>query len=158
VLSVYAPPTPAINLSYDTLSVDSTIYTSYQWFFNDTAITGATSPTYIASQNGTYNLQVTIPQGCPGMSADFTMITVGLKNRDSEKLFHYPSPASHQLIVQQNGLSRIEMYSLAGELVKSITTATDKNRIDVSDLNNGIYLLKAYTANSVFTDKVIVQK
>jgi uncharacterized delta-60 repeat protein len=158
VLAVYAPPTPAINLSYDTLSVDSTIYTSYQWFYNDTAITGATSPTYIASQNGTYNLQVSIPQGCIGMSTDFTMITVGLKNRDLEKLIHYPSPASHQLIVQQNGVSRIEMYSLAGELVKSITTATDKNRIDVSDLNNGIYLLKAYTINSVFTDKVIVQK
>lgn len=40
---------------------------TYQWFFNGVAIAGATNPTYTATTNGTYSVQVLIPGStCPG--------------------------------------------------------------------------------------------
>lgn len=158
LLTVTAIPTPIIHLSYDTLSVDSAIYASYQWYFNDTAITGATSPTYIASQNGTYHLQVSVPPGCEGVSPDFSMITVGIPNSRKAELLVYPSPASQQLFIQKVGITKIELHTLAGVLMTEVIQPESNNVIDVTNLNSGVYLLKVQTVESIYTSKIIIQK
>ncbi|RYY36960.1 MAG: T9SS type B sorting domain-containing protein, partial [Sphingobacteriaceae bacterium] len=53
---------------------------SFQWYFNGTAITGATAPTYIAQQEGDYTVVVTSPAplSCESdMSPVFTVIKSG---------------------------------------------------------------------------------
>jgi uncharacterized delta-60 repeat protein len=157
VLLVQALPNPNINIAYDTLSVDSLIYTSYQWYFNDTAITGANASSYNASQNGIYNLEVSTTEGCVGRSADFNMITVGVKTISSTSPTIFPNPAHNQLFIAQQALKSVEIYSSSNMLMKSIKSNSISQGIDVSDLPTGIYFVKTMTDENTFISKILIQ-
>jgi len=60
----------------------------------------------------------------------------------------YPSPATDYLYVKSNAaVSKYEVYSLAGALL--LQSDKDTERIAVSALPSGIYLLKVYTDKGV---------
>jgi hypothetical protein len=59
-------PTPVIVQTGDVLSVTEPFIT-YQWFFEGVEIPGAMLPTYTATQDGMYSVEVTDELGCAGM-------------------------------------------------------------------------------------------
>lgn len=68
----------------------------------------------------------------------------------------YPNPTAGEVTVNAaSAIERIEVYSLDGRLVKK---AEDTRNVDLSDCPDGVYLLKAATADSVATRRVIVRK
>ena len=78
-----------------------------------------------------------------------TTSTVDKTSANSIKI--YPNPAFNFLEVErQDDLSQMKIYSIQGELIKSLGFAEiNKDRIDVSSLNAGIYLLQCIS-NSNF--------
>lgn len=68
-ITIVAPP-PPFALNYTSPNCGSVTistagsYSTYQWYNNGNIITGATSPTYIATQSGNYTLVVTDGNGC----------------------------------------------------------------------------------------------
>ena len=64
------PSTPTITLSGSQLTTTNTS-TTYQWYYNSTIITGATSPTYTPTTDGTYSLAVNNP-GCTAAGSSFS--------------------------------------------------------------------------------------
>ncbi len=59
-----------------------------------------------------------------------------------EGFFIYPNPVINYLYINSsNGLSKVAVYNLLGSMVKEYRNVSKK--IDVSDLNSGIYLIKA---------------
>ncbi|MFZ4582735.1 MAG: DUF7594 domain-containing protein [Paludibacter sp.] len=76
-------------------------------------------------------------------------------NGNKEKQYEpYPNPAKGHFSVKGDDMSQIELLSLKGQKILSVNT----NNIDVSDLRNGIYLLKVKNnAGSYYYSKVIVQ-
>ena len=67
----------------------------------------------------------------------------------------YPNPASDELTIA--GLDKIEaihVFNMNGSLVK---TVKDRSTVNVSDLFNGLYILKIHTSAAVYSAKVMKQ-
>lgn len=68
----------------------------------------------------------------------------------------YPNPTAGEVTVNaDSAIESIEVYSLDGRLVKK---SEDTRSMDLSDCPDGVYLLRAATADSVATRRVIVRK
>lgn len=68
---------------------------------------------------------------------------------------HFQNPVDDYLnIVSNSKIDKIEVYNLVGNLVKSTTANTE--RIDISNLTNGIYLLTVYSGTQKSTKKLMV--
>ena len=80
----------------------------------------------------------------------------------------YPNPASNQMAIhyklKNEEVVELKLLNLSGQLMKKIITNQKqtigdyKKTIDVSDLNDGIYLVKLSTSSYTNTLKVIVSK
>ena len=80
--------------------------------------------------------------------------TTGLQNNETAKLTLYPNPAINSLTVSTNAeLEKVEIYSLTGILVKR--TGADIKTIDMSNLNNGSYLVRIHTKQGTTNHKII---
>ncbi|TDP57807.1 T9SS type A sorting domain-containing protein [Flavobacterium dankookense] len=67
----------------------------------------------------------------------------------------YPNPATDFIDIQYDGiLSKVEIYDSIGKIVAK----TDKNRIDISNLSIGIYLVKIVNQNGGVSTKRIIKK
>lgn len=56
-------PPPIITNHYDTLRLNAS-YNSYQWYFNNDTISGATNQIYLPTEFGNYTVAVTVNGGC----------------------------------------------------------------------------------------------
>ncbi len=74
------------------------------------------------------------------------------KKISASKVDIYPNPATDNLIVNANStINKIEVYDLNGKLIK-LKLASDY--VDISEIENGIYLVKITTAKGVSTEKI----
>lgn len=75
------------------------------------------------------------------------------------KIVVYPNPSSHYVTVKLPSMNsfNVEIYNPQGELILS-SNFTDQRNIDVSNLKNGIYLLRAYNECSNLSTRVVVNK
>lgn len=84
-----------------------------------------------------------------------------LGQEEEQGLFAYPNPVNNILTLDVVGVDRLEsigLYNVEGRLIRSINTASYTNQIDATELNNGIYFIKAnYTNGETLTERVIVQ-
>ncbi len=86
----------------------------------------------------------------------FEPLTTGVKENIIQLNFSvYPNPANSIVTINtQENIKEITMFNLLGEVV---LTETVKNTINVSNINNGIYLLQVKTINgAIGTKKIIV--
>jgi hypothetical protein len=68
----------------------------------------------------------------------------------------YPIPAADNLTIHSKStIVQVEIYNEKGQLVMSIS---DKKTIDISELNRGLYLIKAFDINGNFGVKRILKK
>jgi len=66
----------------------------------------------------------------------------------------YPNPVQNTLSIQSSlPLTRVQVYSLLGELIKEFTN--NFSRIDLSDLNSGIYMIKIHSNQFSVTKKLV---
>jgi hypothetical protein len=82
----------------------------------------------------------------------------GVNEFTEMKLNIYPNPVQNELFFELDNVEFTEMTILdySGRVVKSITNNT-VNSIDVSDLNQGIYILKVITENGFSTNRFVKQ-
>jgi len=67
----------------------------------------------------------------------------------------YPNPATDKLYLNTNGqsINKIQLLDLTGKIVYSSSISTKS--IDLTALTNGVYFIKAYAAEGVFSAKVM---
>lgn len=69
--------------------------------------------------------------------------------------FSFPNPVDDFVVINSNlSIDKVEIFNLVGNLVLTTTSNTDK--IDVSNLSKGIYLLTAYSGTKKITKKVVI--
>jgi len=67
---------------------------------------------------------------------------------NNETIFLYPNPASNYFTLNSEAV-KVDIYSFVGQVVKSFTTDLTKDKqYNISDLPQGIYLVKAYNAEN----------
>ena len=158
-----SPVTVSIAGSGHTLTATAVGATSYQWYLNGTAISGATSSTYTATVSGSYTVQATTSGGCSGTSAAYPFSTVGINDLTlSEAVSIYPSVTESSVNVRINasvGALNYNIYGLDGRKYDAGTIATGNTNatIDMSHLNAGIYIIAMEDQSRTATYKIVKQ-
>ena len=112
-----------------------------------------------ALTNGTVDVTATAndASGETGtMTVTVSNQNVELNEVDRENISIYPNPVQSELFIESTEGKIIEMTILdySGRTIKSITDVNVKS-IDVSALNQGIYILKVSTGNGVSTNRFV---
>jgi hypothetical protein len=78
------------------------------------------------------------------------------ENPEGNVFYIYPNPTNGELnFVMEGNPQRIEIYSVLGEKVVDCAWT---QKLDVSNLNEGVYLVKCYSENSVETTQLVISK
>jgi hypothetical protein len=142
-------------------SLQSSAISGNQWYLNGTAITGATNQTYSPAENGTYTVQVTGDNGCLSVVSDgFNYISSGIEDKTSLKqLTVFPNPVTTKLMIQggfhENQEYTVTIYNALGSEVLKVTNTS---QIDVSEIPDGMYVLRVNTQEQQNFSKFIVHK
>jgi hypothetical protein len=137
-VTVYPKPVPVISRSHDTLST-SPSYVSYQWFFNNNAIGGATSSFITFNTNGAYRVRVVDANGCEGLSEIMFMNNVGVASTPASRSIKvYPNPTNGIVHIDASVKVKVSLRDVTG---KAVIEASDVKEIDLGDVANGTYLL-----------------
>lgn len=96
-----------------------TINPTYQWYRNDTAIAGATSPNYSATLSGYYTVSISysLRGNCTSTSPSHFFLYNDINNLELSSPTLYPNPANDHAII--NGIpkgSAIQIFDLSGRL------------------------------------------
>jgi hypothetical protein len=71
----------------------------------------------------------------------------------------FPNPASSRLnIVSDENISEIRIYDMLGQLVFSHGAAGRQHVVEVSHLQNGIYIMQVHTINGASVKKIQIAK
>jgi hypothetical protein len=150
-------PPPEISVNNGVLH--STTSFLYQWFLNENLITGAEYQDYTPVQNGTYIVRIVDTNGCVGYSEEFIFNRVGIFENEIEKYLSVtPNPSDgifcFNYTFSNDEIVEIEILNLLGENI----TVTNKNEINLSNENDGIYFYNLKTKlNVFFSGKIIKQ-
>jgi hypothetical protein len=168
VITVNPLPSVTITQTVDTLN-SSGSFNSYQWYYNGTAIAGATNAHYNATQNGNYHLIVTDGNGCNGQS-NTILFTTGIEDIQGKLFSVSPNPFKETITITGiDGKGTIVISDVMGKVVKSLSckdatlaTLSDHTSmlsltIDLKGCAVGVYFIKYQNDKETETIKVIKQ-
>lgn len=138
------PPTPIVTFDGDVLTSDSA--TTYQWYYNGTAISGATDEIYHPTQNGIYSVTITNDAGCTAASLPFDVIALMMGEIKGNSLLDiFPNPLITTAIIAagKNSFANcISIYDVQGRLTHEFSMTTDgRIIIDKKDFEEGLYFV-----------------
>lgn len=161
------PASPVI--SYNGGTLYSSAPAGNQWYLGGTPIAGSTMDNYTPTQNGVYTVEVTSPEGCSTMSAQFTVLDVKVSEiNGSTNTIVYPNPLHDVSIIEiasqdYTGSAAFILTDLQGRNVKEILDIPVSSlpltiSIDRKDICNGIYFYALRSAQGVLSKgKLIVE-
>lgn len=144
----------SVNEFYSTLWVEDVGQIDF-FPHNTSGDTGATSYLLCFTEDGQMVYQNPLYNTCVYTS------TENISNQNKEFKV-YPNPVSKELFVEGNFYEKdysLEMYSINGEMVKTecLESGSHLNRIDMSFLRNGIYVLRLISTSGKFIEEVIIK-
>lgn len=157
---------PAIVSVFPVIAVNGNIlsttqpYSSYQWYRNDTLITGATGSTYTMTENGGYTVAVSGDHGCTNTSPAYEATNVTGISEVEKLAMHisiYPNPVTDKIYIQSPVKVSATLCSLEGKVISRIKNATE---IPVQQLSAGVYWLRITSQDSLLikTEKIVKMK
>ncbi len=160
-----ALPVPSITQTGSTFSTTNT-FTSYQWYKDNVAITGATQQQYTATQSGIYSVKVTNTNGCEGTSNALSYTPTAINQIDkNNNLNIYPNPANKYVIIDLEKLEdKVQSYSIIdiwGRVIekKSDGISNSKNlKIDLENVVAGSYYIKLQGLKQQYSLKLTIVK
>ncbi len=131
---------------------------SYQWIncATNTAITGATTQTFLPDENGNY--AVVCGNGlCEDTSECIQVVNLGLPNDPKEQLFISPNPTNDQVHISFSG-SDVELivYDLQGKIVLK-DNIHNQGTVSLQNFERGVYLFDFKNAQGHSVQRVVKQ-
>ncbi|MDB5283827.1 MAG: hypothetical protein JWO06_2902 [Bacteroidota bacterium] len=154
-LAIDVLPLPPVSISQsgDTLRVYNE--TNVQWYNNGVAISGATSPIFIASSQGSYTVAVTDSNGCKAVST--AVIVTGINEIQQDGIIIYPNPTAGiwQLNIDNKLVdSDMEIYDDNGRIVFKTTIRSTYLEVDLN-VARGVYMMRIQTGSSNVYHKLV---
>ncbi|GEM_PF-2293101 len=144
-------PVVGVTQNDTTLTATNSSGVSYQWIDCDNGnswLSGETSQSYEADQNGNYAVIVTDSgTGCSDTSSCYQIEVIGLDSFDAlSQVYLHPNPARDYFnIVSDYPLeqSNIELISVDGRVIEAQPVTLDNGvQINVSELTSGTYFVR----------------
>ncbi|MBL7773889.1 MAG: T9SS type A sorting domain-containing protein [Chitinophagaceae bacterium] len=156
-LTVNPLPLPVIQWNGTTMNAQN-FYTSYQWYYNGTVITGAIDSMYNPILPGNYTVEVIDSNGCTGLSALYNFIPVACTTFTNDLICIYPNPTNSKLNISYGLLSiySIVLQDIQGKKLMEISCEKNVHtkEIDLSGFANGMYLIKVIGTNRSYTQRI----
>jgi hypothetical protein len=154
-----APAQPTIAASNGTLT--SSAASSYQWYLNGNAISGATNQSYVPTESGIYLVKTTDSNGCVFVYStgyDFTYTSnVGINESTFTTIQFYPNPSTGMVNMEQTPLTNLRLVIIDLNGNKVLETA--ETAFDLSSYPNGTYFIRVFSNDSwVSTNKLTLTK
>ena len=149
--TVNASPNPTITNAGGVLSTQT--YAAYQWYFNGSPISGGNSSTYTPTQPGSYYVEVVSSNGCSAQSSPESVTGI---NELSLSLDIYPNPTSG--VINFDSDKPIDFATVYNTIGQVQTVNFSNNKLDLSKLPNGIYIVSISIENHVITKRIILSK
>ena len=141
----------------------NTLNNTYTW----SVINGTGSATISANgmlsaiNNGTVTVKATANDisGTSGTAIiTINNQTIGINELDDKKIKIYPNPVQNELFVELENerITKMNIVDISGKLIKTISNTNSKH-IDVSSLNQGIYILEIYSESGISNTRFIKQ-
>lgn len=79
---------------------------------------------------------------------------LGLENTGDVLDFYFPNPVNDQIEITSNAsIDKIELYTIVGN---KVTQCSNTNKMDVSTIASGIYLIAVYSGSEKRTKKIVI--
>ena len=158
LITVHPAPTAPV-LSQNVEVLNSSYASGNQWYFNGTAISGATGPSWTPAANGDYFVIYTDGNGCWVSSDTLNVMTVGVDEVVvNGALIITPNPADGQFSVQLPAgvgpAESVRLYDVAGQCVYD--SPVFEGTLAVGHLSNGLYLLCIQTGQQLLSSRVMI--
>jgi len=156
-VTVHQLPPVSISVNGDTLNAFNA--TAYQWYLNGNQIINAYTSTYIATQSGSYTVQVTDSNGCTALSNPLA-ITTGIEEFGIQHSAFsiYPNPnatGNWQLAVSNDLVGKeIEVTDVTGKTIWKSEIRNQKSEIRLS-IASGVYMLKISSGKNTYLKKLV---
>jgi photosystem II stability/assembly factor-like uncharacterized protein len=154
------PAIPTITKGATTLTSSSVF--NNQWFFADMPITGAVQQTLSPEQTGMYSVQVSNECGARKSEAVYVFVQIlATEEEKEETVMLYPNPVANDLVIKskQYPIESVYLYDSNGRILRSMQDkSVGEYKINVTDLNSGVYLIKILSNNQVINRKVIIHR
>jgi hypothetical protein len=159
------PPTPVITLGL-TGELMSSAPAGNQWYFEGTAIPGATGQTHIPLQSGNYTCIVTL-NGCSSeVSNEIYVVMTGMGNHNNDvTVTFYPNPSNGQFTIRIHAVKQ-EKYDLKviNNLGLSVYEQKDipgngstQQMLDLRSVPAGVYWVVLKNDNTNIIKKIIIR-
>ncbi len=127
-------------------------------------VAGTETQYFDAVDAGTYYYQVTADNGsCESMpaatadgEADFVMVNVTSIAENNIGAAVYPNPAREYLNIEAEGLMNVTLYNMVGQKVFEQNVDADEFVLDMTSMENGVYMLKVVSRKGEMTQRISV--
>jgi subtilisin-like proprotein convertase family protein len=91
-----------------------------------------------------------------------TTMSVATDDPDMQGIRIYPNPTSFNFIITKdnswNSNAQLRMYSINGQLMSTTKLSSSRQDMDVSNMNEGLYILEIINGDKVSTQKLIINR
>ncbi|MEA2041436.1 MAG: T9SS type A sorting domain-containing protein [Bacteroidota bacterium] len=89
---------------------------------------------------------------------DLEVLGLDVNSLTNSNINIYPNPVKDRLTVETVGVSEIEIFDISGKVVYSDELKQNKEVINFTSFNQGVYFVKVTTNNETVTQKVVLVK
>jgi hypothetical protein len=168
VSSINTTPTQNLTVCSNNSTVLTATLNCWADWFNvpsggSSLFSGSAFTTPNLSANTTYYIE---EKSC-GISAPRTPVTVTVQictnletfGSTEQSVLVYPNPSRDKMFIECKGLCKLSIFNSIGQQVSEIlTTSSNINNINVSELPSGVYLLHGTIEDKVFRKKIVIEK
>lgn len=140
-LSVDTPVVPTISTSGNALVANPQGAALYLWYINNGGVPIAATDTFVPTLPGSYT--VSVGSGINCLSTSQPWLVSGINEIPASHLSVYPNPSSGTFIIESSGLAGWDytVTDMIGQVVSSGIIHQSKQQLDMTNADNGIYIL-----------------
>ena len=159
LVTVNATPVALVSIVNDVTVSAAPAGMNYQWIncASGTDIPAATTAQFTATANGSYAVIVTSLQGCEDVSDCITISSVGLDQMNISDMNVFPNPTNGEVNVSlpENVTVTVEIFDAQGKLVAEQANVNNNDKLNISTVTPGVYMVKLSAENAVQTFRVV---